>query len=116
MPQAFNIALTGLKALDRKLDINANNIVNVETNNFQKSRAQLQEAASGGVEVTISKVETPGMEIDPNEKTGAAQQSSNIVLEEEFVDQMVSRYAFTANVLTIQTAEEMQKALLDIKT
>jgi flagellar hook protein FlgE len=116
MPQVFNIALTGLKAFDRKLDINANNIANAGTNNFQKSRAHLQEAADGGVEVTISKVETPGMEIDPNEKTGAARQSSNVVLEEEFVDQLVSRYAFTANVLTVQTAEEMQKTLLDIKT
>jgi flagellar hook protein FlgE len=116
MPQAFNIALTGLRAFDRQLDINANNIANVETNDFQKSRGQLQETASGGVEVTISQVETPGMDLDPNERTGAKQQTSNVSLEEEFVDQMVSRYAFEANILTVQTAEEMQKTLLDIKT
>jgi len=116
MPQAFSIALTGLKAFDRKLDVNANNIANVNTDNFKKSRVELQEAANGGVEVTISKVETPGMELEPNEKTGAAQQSSNVTLEEEFVDQMVSRYAFEANVLTVQTSEEIQKTLLDIKT
>ena len=116
MPQAFNIALTGLRAIYRQLDINANNIANVETNNFQKGRVQLQEAASGGVEVTISPVETPGMDLDPNERTGANQRASNVSLEEEFVDQMVSRYALEANVLTVQTAEEMQKALLDIKT
>ena len=115
MPSAFGIALTALKAFEKKLDVNANNIANVETNNFQKSRVELQEAANGGVVVTISSVDTPGMEIDPNAQTGEAQQTSNVTLEEEIADQILAQYSYEANILTIKTATEMQKELLDIK-
>jgi flagellar basal-body rod protein FlgC len=115
MPSAFGLALTGLKAFDIKLDVNANNIANVNTNNFKKSCVEMQEAQNGGVEVTISKIDSPGLEIDPNPRTGEPQQQSNVNVAEEFVDQMVARYAYEANILTIKTAEEMQKELLDIK-
>jgi flagellar hook protein FlgE len=114
--QAFSIALTGLKAFGIKLDVNAGNIANVETANFKKSRAEFQETANGGVEVLINTVDLPGRDINSNEKTGRAQQSSNVILEEEFVDRLTARYAYEANVLTVKTAEEMQKTLLDIKT
>jgi flagellar basal-body rod protein FlgC len=114
MSSAFTTALSALKAFDIKLDVNANNIANVDTNNFKKSRVKLQESYNGGVEVNISKINTPGMEIDPNPRTGAPQQSSNVTLEEEFVDQIVTQYSFTANTLTIKTADEMQKELMDI--
>lgn len=116
MPQAFGIALTALKAFDRKLDVNANNVANVNTNNFKKSRVELQEAANGGVEVTISKVNTPGLEIEPNPRTGGAQQEANVNLAEEFVDQIVIQYSYKANILTVKTAAKMQKELFSIKS
>ncbi|OPY88618.1 MAG: flagellar hook protein FlgE [Smithella sp. PtaU1.Bin162] len=114
MPSAFGTALTALKAFTGKLDVNANNIANINTNDFKKSRVELQEDYSGGVEVTISKIETPGMEFDPDENTGAAQQSSNVNMEEEIADQMVAQYSYEANALIIKTAREIQKTLLDI--
>lgn len=116
MPQAFAIALTALAAFDKKLDVSANNIANIETNNFKKSRVEFQENAVSGVKVTISRDNTPGMEIDPNPQTGELQQTSNVALEEEIAGQIVTRYSYEANILTIKTAEEMQKELLDIKT
>jgi flagellar hook protein FlgE len=115
MPSAFGIALSALKAFSVQLDVNANNIANVETNNFQKSRAEFQESANGGVQVTISSVNTPGLELDPNVQTGEAQQTSNVALEEEIADQIVAQYSYEANILTVKTAAEMQKDLLDIK-
>jgi flagellar basal-body rod protein FlgC len=114
MPSAMGTALTALKAFDIKVDVNANNIANVNTNDFKKSRVDMQEATNGGVRVTISQIDTPGMEIDPNPRTGAPQQSSNVTLENEFVDQIVTRYSYTANTLTVKTADEMQKELMDI--
>jgi flagellar basal-body rod protein FlgC len=116
MPQAFGIALTALAAFDKKLDVSANNVANVETNNFKKSRVELQENAEGGVQVTISRDNTPGIEIEPNARTGEQQQTSNVSLEEEIANQIVTRYSYEANILTIKTATEMQKELLDIKT
>jgi flagellar hook protein FlgE len=115
MPQALGIALTALKAFDKKLDVSANNVANGETNNFQKSRVALQEARNGGVQVTINRVDSPGEEIDPDARTGKAQQTSNVSLEEEFADQILTQYSYNANVLTVKTAAEMQKELLNIK-
>jgi flagellar hook protein FlgE len=115
MPTAFGIALSGLKAFATKLDVTANNVANVETNNFKKSRVAMQEAAEGGVQVTISAVDTPGLTIEPNVQTSAEQQTSNVSLETEIVDQIVTKYSYEANILTIKTADEMQKTLLNIK-
>jgi flagellar hook protein FlgE len=114
MSAAFGTALTALRAFDIKLDVNANNIANVNTDKFKKSRVNMQEASSGGVQVTIEQVNTPGISLGNNEKTGEERESSNVTMEEEFVDQMVTQYAFEANILTVKTADDMQKALLDI--
>ncbi len=116
MSSAFGIALSALKAFDIKLDVNANNIANVNTNNFKKSRVELQEAYPGGVQVTIEQVNTPGFSMGVNERTGEELESSNVNLAEEFVDQIVTRYAFEANVVSVKTADAMQQTLLDIFT
>lgn len=114
--QAFGIALTALAAFDKKLDVTANNVANANTNNFKKSRVELQENADGGVKVTISRDNSPGIELNPNAQTGELQQTSNVTMEEEIADQIITRYSYEANVLTIKTGEEMQKELLNIKT
>lgn len=114
MSSAFGIALTALRAFDSKLDVNANNISNVNTDKFKKSRVDIQESTNGGVQVSIEQVNTPGISLGTNERSGEERESSNVTLEEEFVDQMVTRYAFEANVLTIKTADELQQSLLDI--
>ncbi|MEE9913819.1 MAG: flagellar basal body protein [Deltaproteobacteria bacterium] len=114
MSSAFGTALGALRAFSIKLDVNANNIANVNTDHFKKSRVNLQEAAPGGVKVTIEQINTPGISLGPDERTGEERESSNVELETEFVDQIVTRYAFEANVVTVRTAEETQKVLLDI--
>ena len=116
MSSAFGIALTALKAFDTKLDVNANNIANVNTDSFKKSRVNLQQAYPGGVQVTIQQINTPGISLGTNERTGEERESSNVNMAEEFVDQIVTRYAFESNVLTVKTADEMQKTLMDIIT
>ncbi len=114
MSIAFNTALSALRALDIKMDVNANNIANINTDKFKKSRVNMQEAMQGGVQVTIEQINTPGISLGTNERTGEEIESSNVNPGEEFVDQIVTRYAFEANVLTVKTADEMQQTLLDI--
>ena len=114
MSIAFNTALTALRALDIKMDINANNIANANTDKFKKSRVNMQESMQGGVQVTLEQINTPGISLGKNERTGEEVESSNVNLSEEFVDQIISRYAFEANVLTVKTADKMQQILLDI--
>ncbi len=114
MSSAFGTALTALKAFDIKMDVNANNIANVNTDKFKKSRVNLQEAYPAGVKVTIEQVNTPGISLGTNERTGQERESSNVTLEEEFVDQIVTQYSYEANIISVKTAAEMQKTLLDI--
>ena len=52
--------ITALKAFGIKLGVTANNMANVESEEFKKSQALLQESVEGSVDVDISQVETPG--------------------------------------------------------
>ena len=48
MSNAANIALSALRAFDRKSDVIANNITNVHTDRFKKSCADLEAASPPG--------------------------------------------------------------------
>ena len=114
MSEAINTALSALGATLRKLDVTANNIANANTQDFKKSRASFEETAPAGVKVTISRVETPGTPLPPDEVIGEGHEMSNVSMEEELVDLITTQHAFAANIKTIQTEDEMQGTLLDI--
>ncbi len=114
MSSAWNSALSGLRACEIKMAVNASNIANVNTEGFKKSRVALQEAANGGVQVTLSQVNLPGVPPGLNEDTGEVSESSNVDLAESFVDQIVTTHAVAANATMLRTAAEMQQTLLDI--
>ena len=113
MSDALSAALSALGSLFRKMDATANNIANVNTNSFKKSRADFEDAYPSGVKVSISQVDTPGDPLPPDEK-GKEQESSNVNLAEELVNLITTQHAFAANIKTITTEDEMRKALLDI--
>ena len=114
MSEAINTALSALRANFRKLDVTANNIANAGTHDFKKSRASLEEAAPAGVQVTLSRVETPGVPLPPDEIPGERHEMSNVSLEEELVELITTQHAVAADVKTIRAEDEMQGALLDI--
>jgi len=115
MSNVFGIALSAIRALFTKLDVAASNIANANTDGFKKSRAELQEVAPGGVKVSISTVDTPGSPLPPADGETLYQESSNVSLEEEMVNLIITQYTFSANLKTLKAEEEMQKNLLDIK-
>jgi flagellar hook protein FlgE len=114
MSNAANIALTALGSFVRKLDVTANNIANVNTEDFKKSRAVLQEAYPSGVKVSISQVDTPGMPLPADESHPDVKETSNVVLEDDLADLIVTHHMYDANLTTIRTEEEMQGTLLDL--
>ena len=115
MSIAMNASLSALTAFLRKQDVTANNIANVNTHDFKKDKAVLEESpAGGGVKVTLSRVETPAPPLPADEILGDGHQMSNVTLEEEFVDLITTQHGFAANVKAIQAEDEMQGALLDI--
>ena len=113
MSDAFNAAISALGAFFRKMDVTANNIANVNTNNFKKSRAEMEDVYPSGVKVSISRVDTPGDLLPPDEQS-QNQESSNVNLAEELVDLITTEHAVSANIMTMRTKDEMEKKLIDI--
>jgi flagellar basal-body rod protein FlgC len=114
MSEAIFTALSALRANLRKQDVTANNIANVNTHDFKKSKAVFEETPPAGVKVTLSRAETPAAPLPADEVLGDGHEMSNVSLEEELVDLITTQHLFTANIKTIQTEDEMQGTLLDI--
>ena len=115
MSNVTGIALSALRSLFVKLDVTADNIANANTGGFKTNRAAFQETSPEGVRVTISRVDAPGSPLSPADGETRCRESSNVAVEEERVNLLTTRHAFSASVKTIQAAEEMGKSLLDIK-
>ena len=113
MIPAMDSALSALSALGKKMDVTANNVANIDTEGFKKSRADLQEAGHG-VTVSISRVNTPGAPIPAGDGTGKMNESSNVDEAEEIVNLKTTDIAFQANLKTIQTEGKILGSILDI--
>jgi flagellar basal-body rod protein FlgC len=111
---AFNSALSALGALGIKFGVAANNVANVNTDGFKKSRAHLQDNQPAGVTVSISKLDTPGFPLPAEDGSLEPRESSNVKLEEETVDLLVTKRAYLANVNTLKREEETIGTLLDV--
>lgn len=115
MISSVRAAVSGLHAFQKKMDVTADNIANVNTDDFKKSRINLMENPNGGVQAHLQKIETPGV---PKEviKDGAVVEvsSSNVDLAEELTETIPSQAAYGANLKTLKVADEMMGSLLDI--
>ena len=60
MIQLNGTTLSALRAFGLKFQVSANNIANVNTDGFKKSRADLKDNQKAGVEAVISRIDTPG--------------------------------------------------------
>jgi flagellar basal body rod protein FlgG len=115
MSNAMMIALNGLGAFGKKLEVTANNTANVNTDGFKKSRTDMSAAYPDGVKVTLSKENTPGDYVPVGNGTLDMKESSNVSLEEEMVSLISTRYMYEANLKVLKTEESMTGELLDIK-
>ncbi len=115
MISTVNSTISALQANKTRLGVTADNIANVNTDEFKKSRAILKEDSNGDVQVNIERVNTPGhryQELEGNkliEKEG-----SNVNLEEEIPELMVTQRTYEANLKVLQTHDKMLGTLLDI--
>jgi flagellar basal-body rod protein FlgC len=109
-------ALSGLRAFATKIENNANNVANLNTEGFKKDRVILSAQAPQGVSVAVERVDTPGSFIAEQTNRGLEMiEQSNVDLSEEFPDLIVSSQGFKANLKTLQASEAMLQAVLDIK-
>lgn len=103
--------LSALNAFGKGLGVTANNIANIGSKNFEKSRAINIEGEKGQVETEISKPQTNSI------KTGEEipeDKPSNVELTEEIPRMMIDEKGYQANLKVIQTQDEMLGSVLDI--
>jgi flagellar basal-body rod protein FlgC len=115
MIDPIDSALSAITAFRKKLDVTSNNIANVKTDNFKKSRVTMQEGSQGGVQATIQKVNTPGIPHETIENGNVVEvESSNVDLAEELTEMIPTQTAYSANLKTMKTTDDMIGSLLDI--
>ena len=103
--QSLFSAVSGLRTASRSLQSSADNVANLRTPGFQKSRVVTSDVVSGGTQVSgIIRDPSPGPE-----------GGSNVDITEEAVNQILAKTAFKANANVIRTADEMIGTILDIK-
>jgi flagellar basal-body rod protein FlgC len=114
MIDGLNSTLSSLQAHDRKLNVNANNIANVNTNGYKRDRALLEEGRPGEVRVTLSKDQSPAPE-DPlaPDAPGLEKELSNVDLADELTGMIPTEIGYKANLKTIRARDELIGTLLD---
>jgi flagellar basal-body rod protein FlgC len=107
--------LSALNAFDKKMDVIANNVANVETEGFKKSRATLVEGPENSVKVEITHPEDPGPTV-VEVKDGKIEEKemSNVDLTEEIPQSIVAQRGYEVNLAAIRTHDEMLNSILDI--
>ncbi|PID71907.1 MAG: flagellar biosynthesis protein FlgC [Desulfobulbus propionicus] len=116
MISAMNASLSGLQVTAVRVNSTANNVANLNTDGFKKSRVVQSAEELQGVRATVERVETPGPVVQ--EQTSDKMEyveKSNVDLAEEMPSMMMSQHTYNANIKTMQTADEMAATLLDIK-
>ncbi len=114
MINATDSALSGIKACGTKIGVTANNIANMNTDGFKKSRAVLEEGHPSGVTVSIEEIDTPGAILPAQDGSGETREMSNVDLEEEVGNLITTRTALSANIKTLKTWDEMTESLIDL--
>lgn len=107
--------VSALQAFSKKIAVSANNVANVYSDNFKKSRALNTEGEHGGVQTTITKIDTPGPLVDdPLKGEGHLKELSNTDIAEELVNQIAAEHGFNANAKMIKSYEETVGSLIDL--
>lgn len=103
---ALGARLSGLTANQRALDVEANNVANINTQNFQPQQASFQELTPAGGGVTLS-AQGRGL--------AAADGSSGTDVESSVVNQMMYKVGFQLSAKVVQAADERLGTLIDMK-
>jgi flagellar hook protein FlgE len=117
MISAYNSALTALQAFGTKIQSNSNNIANANTDGFKKTRVTMAEVLPQGVRAEVDKVNSPGASIFQETSKGLdLVELSNVELSSEIPEMNLSSHFYKANLKTLETVNEMTRAVLDLKS
>lgn len=116
MIAGIQAALSGVQAFTTKIENNAHNVANLNTEGFKKDRVVLSAQVPQGVKAAVEQVDTPGSFIAEQTDQGIEMiEQSNVDLGEEMPDMLINTQGYKANLKTLQAADEMMQTVLDIK-
>ncbi|MGE0681065.1 MAG: flagellar basal body protein [Candidatus Binatia bacterium] len=115
MISSFYTSLSGLNAFQKQLNVAANNLANVNTDGFKKSRALLESAQPQGVTAKSQKLELPGpLALEQTPDGEQLVEKSNVEVGEEIPNVIVGQRAYETNLKILKVADETMGSLLDI--
>ena len=92
------IGLSGMQSASTRVAVSAHNVANLLTEDFRPQRALQSSLAGGGSEAAVQTSPTP----EP------------VDLDQEMIDQIVSKVQFKASARVVDVGLEMRGSLLDI--
>ncbi len=117
MISAYNSALSALQAFGTKIQSNSNNIANVNTDGFKKTRVTMAEMLPQGVRAEVEKVNSAGTNVFQETSEGLnLVELSNVELSSEIPEMNMNSQFYKANLKTLETASDMTGTLLDLKS
>jgi flagellar hook-associated protein FlgK len=96
----YNASLTALNAYGTLLNNTANNVANINTDNYRPLETTMQDSAPSGVTATMSRNEN-GDRVD---------------LSKEAVNLITAETGFKASLDVLKTVQKIQKSVIDIIT
>ena len=134
MSSISTIALSGMNAAARRLEVSASNVANVMTtgalpnadgtvpSGAPQAYAPLElvqsASAGGGTQATVTTAKPSTITVSGPQAPFANQDglvaAPNVDLSQETVGQMIASYSFSANATVMKADDHMTKTLLDI--
>jgi len=112
MGKGSAIASSGLSVAELSLEVSAANVANARTADFVPGRAGVQEEKGGGAEAFLVKEPDPLAEVRADR---ALLLPSPVDLVEEIVNQSRAAAVYRANLESLRTDEEMDRAAKALK-
>ena len=103
---SMGMSVSAMNASAQNVQATANNVANLQSENYQARRLEQTEEVAGGtrnnqLRVSEEQANTPG--------------GSNVQLEREMVNLIADQNAYSANTAQVRTANQMMGTLLDMK-
>ncbi len=92
--------------------VTANNVANVESDDFKSSRAVMNEGDNSGVKVSLSRNSSQGPLVPQDD--GSTKELSNTDLATEFTNMIHFQSGYDANIKAVQAADEMKGTVISM--
>ena len=111
---ALNTSVSALRAISTASAVGANNVANINTEGFDRSRVTFAETQPAGVEVAATdRVDTQGpLRVNA---AGDTVELSNTDLARETTGDITRLRSFQSNTAAVRTQDEMLGTLIDLK-